>query len=379
MRRLFERVGLRRLGAMIVKEMWAVLRDPKSRVVLFVPPLMQLFIFTFATTLDVKNVDIGVLDRSSGAHSAEVISRIAGSPNFREIVPLRSPNQLKDAIDNQRVIAAMVIDENFDRNVAARRPATIGLVLDGRRSNAAQIVAGYLTQIVGGVGADLVPRVSTRQGNAGQGSVVTNWYNPALDYIWFTLPSLVAIITSVAGLAITSQSVARERELGTFDQLMVSPLRVHEILIGKMVPPFIIGMLNGSLYLVIAPLVFGVPFTGSLLLFFLSLAMYMLALIGLGMFVSALSQTQQQAFLGAFLVTTPLILLSGYASPIDNMPGWLQLVTYLDPARYFLVIVQGLFLKAMPAAAVFHQLWPLGVIAIATLSASAWLFRARME
>ncbi|WP_262408554.1 ABC transporter permease [Sphingomonas sp. JC676] len=370
---------MRRLGAMIVKEMWAVLRDPKSRVVLFVPPLMQLFIFTFATTLDVKNVDIGVLDRSSGAHSAEVISRIAGSPNFREIVPLRSPNELKDAIDNQKVIAAMVIDEDFDRDVAAHRPATIGLILDGRRSNAAQIVAGYLTQIVGGVGADLAPRVSTRQGSAGQGSVVTNWYNPSLDYIWFTLPSLVAIITSVAGLAITSQSVARERELGTFDQLMVSPLRIHEILIGKMVPPFIIGMLNGSLYLVIAPLVFGVPFTGSLLLFFLSLAMYMLALIGIGMFVSALSQTQQQAFLGAFLVTTPLILLSGYASPIDNMPGWLQLVTYLDPARYFLVIVQGLFLKAMPAAAVFHQLWPLGLIAIATLSASAWLFRARME
>lgn len=370
---------MRRLVAMIVKEMWAVLRDPKSRIVLFVPPLMQLFIFTFATTLDVKNVDIGVLDRSSGAHSAEVISRIAGSPNFREIVPLRSPNELKDAIDNQRVIAAMVIDEDFDRDVAAKRPATIGLILDGRRSNAAQIVAGYLTQIVGGVGADLVPRVSTRQGNAGQGSVVTNWYNPSLDYIWFTLPSLVAIITSVAGLAITSQSVARERELGTFDQLMVSPLRIHEILIGKMVPPFIIGMINGSLYLIIAPLVFGVPFTGSLILFFLSLAMYMLALIGLGMFVSALSQTQQQAFLGVFLVTTPLILLSGYASPIDNMPGWLQLVTYLDPARYFLVIVQGLFLKAMPAAAVFHQLWPLGLIAIATLSASAWLFRARME
>jgi ABC-2 type transport system permease protein len=376
MRRLLEMSGLRRLVAMIVKEMWAVLRDPKSRIVLFVPPLMQLFIFTFATTLDVKNVDVAILDRSSGVHSAEIVSRIAGSPNFREIVPLRSPHELRDAIDNQKVIAALVIDEDFDRRVAAGKPATVGVVLDGRRSNAAQIVNGYLTQIVAGVGADTVMRPDPR---TPPGSVVTNWYNPSLDYIWFTLPSLVAIITSVAGLAITSQSVARERELGTFDQLMVSPLRVHEILIGKMVPPFIIGMINGSLYLIIAPLVFGVPFTGSLLLFFLSLAMYMLALIGLGMFVSALAKTQQQAFLGVFLITTPLILLSGYASPIDNMPGWLQIVTYLDPARYFLVIVQGLFLKAMPAAAVFHQLWPLALIACATLSASAWLFRARME
>ncbi|WP_404333612.1 ABC transporter permease [Sphingomonas sp. MMS12-HWE2-04] len=365
---------MRRLLAMIVKELWAVLRDPKSRIVLFVPPLMQLFIFTFATTLDVKNVDVGLLDRSSGVHSTEFVQRIAGSPNFRRIVVFTSAAEMRAAVDNQKVIAAIVIDEDFDRKLAAHRPATVGLILDGRRSNAAQIVAGYLTQIAGSIGADLA-----QSRDAPQGSVVTNWYNPSLDFIWFTLPSLVAIITSVAGLAITSQSVARERELGTFDQLMVSPLRVHEILIGKMVPPFLIGMINGSVYLVVAPLIFGVPFTGSYLLFFLSLATYLLALIGLGMLVSSASQTQQQAFLGVFLVTTPLILLSGYASPIDNMPGWLQVVTYLDPARYFLVIVQGLFLKAMPAGAVFHQLWPLVLIACATLSASAWLFRARME
>jgi ABC-2 type transport system permease protein len=367
---------MRRLLAMIVKEMWAVLRDPQARLVLFVPPLMQLFIFTYATTLDVKNVDIGILDRSSGSHSVELVQRIAGSPNFRRIERLATPKDLKAAIDNQKVIAALVIDEDFDRHLARGETATIGLVLDGRRSNAAQIVAGYVSAIAGGMGAELAP---PQPRAAAGGSVVTNWYNPALDYIWFTLPSLVAIITSVAGLAITSQSVARERELGTFDQLMVSPLRIHEILIGKMVPPFIIGMINGSVYLVVAPLIFGVPFTGSLLLFWLSLGMYLLALIGIGMLVSAASQTQQQAFLGVFLVTTPLILLSGYASPIDNMPDWLQTITYLDPARYFLVIVQGLFLKAMPASAVFHQLWPLALIACVTLSASAWLFRARME
>ena len=367
---------MRRLRAMIVKEIWAVLRDPKSRVVLVVPPLLQLFIFTFATTLEVRNVDIGILDRSSGAHSAEIVSRIAGSPNFQEIRRLESPEALEKAIDRQDVIAAVVIDEDFDRAVTAHRPATIGVVLDGRRSNAAQIVSGYLSQIAGSVGADLSPNI---RGDATGGSVVTNWYNPSLDYIWFTLPSLIAIITSVAGLAVTSQTVARERELGTFDQLMVSPLRVHEVLIGKMVPPMLVGLFNGTLYLIVAPLVFGVPFTGSLILFYLSLVAYMLALIGIGMLVSAASATQQQAFLGSFLVTTPLILLSGYASPIDNMPGWLQAVTYANPARYFLVIVQGLFLKAMPAAAVFHQLWPLILIACLTLSAAAWLFRARME
>lgn len=370
----FDFPGLRRLGAMIVKEMWALLRDPRARIVLVIPPLIQLFVFTYATTLDVKNVDLGVLNLSNGAHSSELVNRIAGSPNFREIVPLRSPAELRKAIDDQRVIGALVIDGDFDRKLARGEGARVGLVLDGRRSNAAQIVAAYLGQITGGMGAELLPRA-----RVGTGSVVTNWFNPSLDFIWFTLPSLIAIIVSVAGLAITSQSVARERELGTFDQLMVSPLRVHEILIGKMVPPFAIGMINGSIYLVLAPLMFGVPFTGSLTLFFISLAIYLIALIGLGMLCSAASATMQQAFLGVFLVMTPLILLSGYAAPIENMPDWLQVITYLDPARYFIIIVQGLFLKAMPASAVFHQLWPLAIIACVTLSASAWLFRARME
>lgn len=364
---------MRRLLAMIVKESWALLRDPKSRIVLVMPPLLQLFIFTFATTLDVRNVDVGVLDRSSGVHSSELVSQIAGSPNFRDIIRLESSADLKRAIDRQDVIAALVIEQDFDRNVAAHRPGNVGIVLDGRRSNAAQIVAGYIGRITAGIGAD--PTVEDVEG----GTVVTNWFNPSLDYIWFTLPSLIAIVVSVAGLSITSQSVARERELGTFDQLLVSPMRVHEILIGKMIPPLLVGLFNGTIYLIVAMLIFGVPFTGSILLFYPSLIVYMLALIGVGMLVSSVSKTQQQAFLGSFLATVPIILLSGYASPIDNMPGWMQVITYANPTRYFLIIVQGLFLKAMPFGVVFDQLWPLVLIALVTLSASAWLFRARME
>lgn len=364
---------MRRQLAMIVKETWALLRDPKSRIILILPPLLQLFIFTFATTLDVRNVNVGIYDRSGGVASVDLVQRIAGSPNFKTITPIRSEPELREMIDRQKVIAAIVIDEQFDRDVAAGRPARIGVVLDGRRSNAAQIVAAYIGQIAATVGTDA--RVTDETG----GAVVTNWFNPSLDFIWFTLPSLIAIIVSVSGLSITSQSIARERELGTFDQLMVSPLRVPEILIGKMIPPMVVGTVNGTIYLIVAPLLFGVPFTGSLLLFYLSLVVYMLSLVGVGLFVSALSMTQQQAFLGSFVATVPIILLSGYASPIENMPAWMQPITYINPARYFLIIDQGLFLKAMPASAVFDQLWPLALIAIATLSAAAWLFRARME
>jgi ABC-2 type transport system permease protein len=364
-----------RLRAMIVKEIWALLRDPKSRIVLVVPPLIQLFIFTFATTLDVKNVDIGIVDRSGGTHAHELVERIAGSTRFRDIIVLPSLAAMEEAIDEQKVIAALVIEGDFDQRIARGESATLGLVLDGRRSNAAQILAGYVNQIVAGYGAELSPLVA----RIGGGSEVTHWYNPSLDYMWFTLPGLVALIISIAGIAITSQAVARERELGTFDQLMVSPMRVHEILIGMMVPPLLVGMVNGMLFLLVAQVAFGVPFTGSLLLFIIGMLVYQMALIGMGLLVSAMSMTQQQAFLGSFIITVPLILLSGYAAPIDNMPDWLQIITYADPVRYFLIIVQGLFLKAMPASVVFSQLWPLGIIAVITLSAAAWLFRARME
>ena len=363
-----------RLRAMIMKELWAVLRDPRARIVLFVPPLMQLFIFTFASTLEVKNFDVGVLDRSGGRGAIELVSQMAGSPNVRDIVRLNSPEEVRDAINKREVIAALIIEPDFDAQLA-KGHASAGLILDGRRSNASQIVASYLQRIAANAGMTLNPRMAA----APQGTVVRNWFNPNLEYIWFTIPALTVIIAATTGMAISAQSVARERELGTFDQLMVSPLRVHEILIGKMAPPVIIGMINGTVFLAVGTLVFGVPYHGSVLLYYVSLFIYLLSLIGVGLFVSSLSQTQQQAFLGMFAVSVPLIVLSGYSSPIENMPHWLQIISEADPARHFLVITEGLFLKGMPVSDVMHSLYPLLIIAAVTLGLAAWLFRARME
>lgn len=364
-----------RLRAIVVKELWAVLRDPRARLILVVPPILQLFIFGFATTLEVKNIDIGVYNRDGGAWSQEFVQRLAGSPNVRDLVRIDSPQALDHAIDDRQVIAAVIFDQRFSADVAARRPATVQAVFDGRRSNAAQIVAGYLERIAGEMGAEVMPAHTAPRSR----STVTHWFNPNLDYLWFTMPALVVIISTVSGLGVTAQSVARERELGTFDQLMVSPLRVHEILIGKMVPPLLVGLLNATLYVILIPLVFGVPLTGSVPLFYVALVFYLLALIGVGMLVSSLAQTQQQAFLGMFLVSVPAILLSGYASPVDNMPGWLQIVAEADPPKHFLIVSEGVFLKAMPAGEVLANTWPLAVIALATLAASSLLFRSRME
>lgn len=364
-----------RLIAMIVKELWAVLRDPRGRIVLVVPPILQLVLFSAAATLEVRNVTIGVYNRDNGAASREFINQLAGSPNVQRIVRIGSRAELTATLDNQQVIAIVVFDEMFSRDVAAHRPATIQAILDGRKSNAAQIVSGYLTQIAASTGAVLAP-VKT---SVSSGTVVTNWFNPNLDYLWFILPSLLVQVGAISVLSVTAQSVARERELGSFDQLMVSPLRTWEILVGKMAPSLILGLFNSTAYLIIFPLVYGLQMKGSYVLFYLALLPFLLAVIGIGMAISAVVQTQQQAFLGMFLVTVPLILLSGFASPVENMPDWLQVIAQADPLEHFLIIAEGLYLKGMTAADVFANAWPLAVIAAATLGVAVWQFRARVE
>jgi ABC-2 type transport system permease protein len=367
--------GSIRLGAMIVKEVWALLRDPRGRMTLIVPPIMQLLLFGFAATLEVKNITLGVYDRDQGGYSQEVVNLLAGSPNVTRLVRLDSPQAVADAIDNQRVIAVIEFNEGFSRDIAAGRPATVQAVFDGRRSNAAQIVNGYLNSIISRFGAQLTP--SPRSG-IGQ-TIVANWFNPNLDYLWFTMPSLIVTISLLSVLSVTTQSIARERELGTFDQLMVSPFRTWEILTGKIVPALLLGLFNATLYLVLIPLVFGVPFRGNVLIFYAGLICYLSALTGVGLLISILARTQQQAFLGMFLAVIPLVLLSGFASPVDNMPGWLRLVAEVDPLKHFLIISEGLFLKGMPAGDVVANAWPLLVIAAITLLGSALFFRSRTE
>jgi ABC-2 type transport system permease protein len=368
----------RRVAAMTIKELWALLRDPRARVTLIAPPILQLALFGFAATLEVKNIDLGIYNRDRGGYGQALIERLAGSPNVKRIVPLESPQAVRDALDNGQVIGVLSLDERFSRDIAAGRPASVQAVYDGRRSNAAQIVNGYINQIVGGFGAEL-KSAPTAETDDGAGTSVVNWFNPNLDYMWFTMPSLIVTLAALSVLSVTGQSIARERELGTFDQLMVSPLRTWEILAGKTIPALLLGAFNATVFLVLIPLLFHVPFRGSVMLFYVALFCYLFALVGVGLFISIISRTQQQAFLGMFLAMVPLILLSGFTSPVDNMPTWLQVVAEVDPLKHFVVIVEGLFLKGMGRADVIANLWPLLVIAGVTLTGSALFFRARKE
>ena len=366
-----------RIYALIHKEILAVWRDKKSRIVLIIPPLTQLLIFAFAATLDVKNVPIGILNRDNGEQGIELVQRFRGSPMFTDITYLYSVEEIAPFIDNQKGVMVLSIDEQFSRNLDAKKNAQIQLILDGRKSNTAQILAGYSSEIVSQFSSDVARRIGIETKKAEL--VPRNWFNPNLIYYWFNVPGLCGILTMVVGLVVTALSIARERELGTFDQLLVSPLKPYEILIGKTVPGIIIAMAEGTLIVLVAIFVFQIPFTGSMPLFYLSMLIYTMAIVGFGLFISSLCNTQQQAILGGFLLMSPSVLLSGFATPIANMPEWLQTITYAFPLRYFLVICRGSFLRGMTPEDVLSNTWPMLIIAIVTLTSAAWFFRRRLE
>jgi ABC-2 type transport system permease protein len=367
---------IKRTIALIIKELLAIWRDKKSRISILIPPVIQLVLFTFSATLDVKNVPIGILNRDNGRQSFELLQRFRGAPVFSKIVYLSAIEEIAPFIDNQKGIMVISIDEQFSRLLESNKPAIVQLLFDGRKSNTAQIVAGYANNIIARFNADFaavnrIPQQDTVL-------IQRNWFNPNILYHWYNVPCLVGLISMLTCLIVTSKAVARERELGTFDQLLVSPLIPIEILAGKLIPGMIIGMLEGSIILVVGILVFQVPFTGSFVLFYLSLLVFVCSISGVGLFISSLCSTQQQAILGVFLFMTPATLLSGFATPIENIPPWLQPITYLFPFRYMLVIAKGIFLKAMPLRIVINQIWPMLIIALFTQTAAALSFRRKM-
>ncbi len=362
-----------RIIALLIKEIQAVWRDKKSRITLIVPPIIQLFIFAWAATLDVKNVPIGILNLDTGEPSFELVQRFYGSPVFSKIIHLHAVEEIEPFVDNQNGLMVIHIDEQFSRNLMEEKPANIQIILDGRKSNTTQILLGYASTIVSQFNTDFAVKADIQP--ASSVIVPRNWFNPNLLYYWYNVPCLCGILSMVTAIMVTALSVARERELGTFDQLLVSPMLPLEILIGKALPAILIGLAEGTLVIVVGVFIFQIPFTGSLLLLYFSLLVFVCSIVGVGLFISSLCDTQQQAILGSFVFISPSVSLSGFATPIENMPVWLQYLTYANPLRYFLVIAKGTFLKAMPASIVLDNTWQMALIAIFTLSTATWFFR----
>ena len=363
-----------RIVTLIRKEVLAVFRDPRNRVALILPPILQLFLFSFTGTLEVKHVRLGIWNQDYGQASNELIQRLAGSPNFDRIEFAHSREELQQMIDNQRVLLAINFLPDFTRKFQQETAAPLQLLADGRKSNASQIAQGYIVQVVN----QFVGEQHQSNNSAAVQIVQRNWFNPNLDYIWFTLPSLAVMITLQICLNVTAMSVAREREMGTFDQLLVSPMQPLEIMAGKSIPALLLGLIEATIFILITVFLFRIPFHGSVPFLYLSLAVFITAMIGIGLSISSIALTQQQALLGIMTVLLPAVLLSGYAAPIENMPSWLQPVTYANPLRYMMVVTKGVFLKDMPPLEILNNTWPMAIIAVFTLSFATWLFRKRL-
>lgn len=363
-----------RLRAQFIKELLCILRDPRNRVVVFVPPLMQLLIFSYAATMEVRNIDIAVYNQDTGRAAQELVWRLEAARFIAQVHYVHSNTALREQLAAGKVIAAVVIPADFSRTVAVSGSGYAQVLVDGRRSNSGQIVVGYLSSIAKDIRftADTVPIPETSV-------AVRHWFNPNLVYLWFMVTGLTGTLAFFSALMITALSIARERELGTFDQLLVSPASTLEIILSKSLPALTISTLLALLMITLAIWFFRIPFTGSFGLLLIGLILFILSAVGIGLVISAISMTQQQAILGGFVIGVPSVLISGFATPVENMPTLLQWLAQAIPLTHFLIIIEGCFLKALPPRDVLANLWPLAVIAFAMLPMAMIFARSRLQ
>ena len=368
---------LRRIVALAVKELLAILRDKKSRIVLIGPPIAQLVVFGYAATFDLNNVPLAVYNQDRSAASRELVARLAGSPHFNLVQHLDHDAQIAPLIDNKDALMVLQLGPRFSAYLKRGKSAPVQVIIDGRNSNTALLALGYLRTIVTDFNTDW----SRQHGRPGPPATlqIRPWYNENLLSRWFIVPGIVGLLALVVTTIVTALSVAREREAGTFDQLLVTPLRPVEILIGKSIPGILIGLVEGSVILLVVVFWFEVPLRGSLGALYLGMFLFLLSAVGIGLMISSLAITQQQGILGAFLFLVPAVILSGFATPISNMPEPVQQLTLINPLRYFMVILRGVFLEGDLYPLLFDQYWPMAIIAIVTLSLAGWLFRHRMN
>lgn len=380
-----------RILYIIRKEVRQAFREPRMRVMLFVPPIIQLLVFGYAVNLDVENAQMIWLDQDRTPESRELFSKFEGSSRFSVIGTPASGNEIAGWLDSGRADLAVRVLPGFARDIQRGRKTSVQVLVNGSDSNKASLVASYATSVVSSYSQDVMNEQArdklvgrTAQGPIHPGIPTLNlrsrvWFNPDLKSRNYFVPGVVVNIIALVTLMLTAMAIVREKEIGTMEQLMVTPIKPVELMIGKTLPFAVVGLVDMVLVVIVARLLFHVPFRGSGLILLLASICFLLTSLGAGLFISTVSRTQQQAMMTTFLFFQPCFLLSGFAFPIRNMPIVVQYITYLNPVRYFMEIVRGLFLKGSGISVLWPQMVALAVIGVVVMWRSAARFHKRLE
>jgi ABC-2 type transport system permease protein len=380
-----------RIRHILIKELRQAFREPRMRALLIAPPLLQLLIFGYAVNLDIENARLAWIDRDGSSQSRDLYHRFAGSPNFEIAFHPADDREAQLLLDRGRVQAIVHVPPGFGRDILRGKETEIQVLLDGTNSNSAGIIASYTANIIARYSAQAVAHTmdGALVGRTEAGAVDRRmaavsaesrvWFNPDLRSRNFYVPGVIVNIILIVTTMLTALAIVREKEIGTMEQLMVTPIRPVELMIGKMLPFALVGLVNTAMITVAAFLVFKVPFEGSVLVLGISACLFLLTTLGTGLLISTVSHTQQQAMMASFFFVLPAIMLSGFAFPIRNMPGPVQYLSYLNPMRYFIDIVRGVFLKGSGFDIHWPEMAAMLLFGVAIIAFSALRFHKKLE
>ena len=375
---------LSRIRRVFVKELIQTLRDKRMRMTLIIPPIVQLIIFGYAANLDVKHIRTAVRDLDQSVDSRDVISRFRQSKYFDILFYPQRQQDTERLILNGDVVLSLEIPPDFSRKLKKGDTATVQILVDGTESNAAMIALGYVSKILGDYSTSIMIHRLNREGRIGFEETGVElehriWFNPNLESRLFYVPGVIASIAFLIPVILTAMAIVREKEIGTLEQIMVTPIRSWELMVGKTLPFALIGLLDVVMIALIGVFWFEIPLRGNPLVLLCGAVLFLVSSVAIGLFISTISSTQQQAEISTFFFTMPAFILSGFAFPIDNMPGWIQPLTYAIPLRYFLVIIRGVFLKGVGLDILWPQMAALAGLGGAMILLSSLRFRKRLK
>ena len=374
----------KRVRFLFVKELIQVLRDKRLRITLIFPPIFQLIVFGYAANLDVKHINTAVRDLDRSVESRELITRFGSSKYFDIISYPQTPKEIEALIKKGDVILSIEIPSDFSKKLKKGNTATVQIILDGTESNTAMIALGYVGRILSEYSTTIMIKRLNRQGMVGfeEAGVELEqriWFNPNAESRLFYVPGVIASIAFLIPIILTAQAIVREREIGTLEQIMVTPIRSWELMVGKTLPFAMIGLVDAIMIALIGVFWFEVPLRGNPLILLLGNVLFLMSSVGIGLFISTISSTQQQAQISTFFFMMPAFILSGFAFPLENMPEWLQTITYANPLRYFLIIIRGVFLKGNGLDILWSEMLALAILGGFMIILSSLRFQKRLK